>query len=360
MRLGRLRTRLAESNVDAFLVSDITNVRYLSGFIGSPGDALLLISQSEAVIATDFRYWEQAEKQCPNFGLVKITSKLEQVLPELLELVDGNRIGYEADRITVSQYERWMRPQSQVQWVPTDEWVKQQRMVKDAQEIALMRDAVTLADDALAHGLQQVRPGMTERELAWIMEAYMRTHGAEKTSFDFIVAAGPNGAMAHYMPADVPFLVGQPIIIDMGAQLQGYCSDLTRTICLGEPADPSRFWEIYNTVLAAQLKAEGAIRAGMTGIAADAVARQAISDAGYGEDFGHGLGHGVGLEVHEKPRASRLSEDTLAAGNLITVEPGIYITGWGGVRIEDIILVTEDGTEVLTQSSKEPIVRGDW
>jgi len=360
MRLDRLRAKLAESKLASFLVSDITNIRYLSGFTGSPGDALLLITQSKAIIATDFRYWEQAERQCPGFELLEISTKLGPGMGEILARVDGHRVGFEADEVTIAHYNRWMEPQGDILWVPTTDWVRQLRTIKDSHEIALMRNAVALADESLAHGLHQVRPGMTERELAWIMEAYMRTRGAEKVSFDFIVAAGANGAMAHYRPSDVPLPEGQPIVIDMGAQLQGYCSDLTRTVCLGEPAEPKLFWEVYNTVLAAQLRAEEGIRAGMTGIAADALARQVISDAGYGKQFGHGLGHGVGLEVHEKPRASHLSEDTLTAGNLITVEPGIYIRGWGGVRIEDIILVAEDGASVLTQAPKEPIVRGDW
>lgn len=360
MRIGKLRQILTENNLDAFFVSDVANERYLAGFTGSPGDAGLVISQDLALIVTDSRYWEQVQRECPDFDLVKVTTKFEAVLPEILQRVGGKRIGFEADHLTVAQYERWMKPFGQVEWVATNEWVKRLRAVKDSEEIALMRQAVALADEALAHGLQHIRPGMTERELAWIMEVYMRTHGAEGTSFDFIVAAGPNGAMAHYRAADVPLPTGQPIVIDMGAKLNGYCSDLTRTVCLGEPAEPQRFWEIYHAVLAAQQKAEAEIRAGMSGVEADAIARRVIGEAGYGEQFGHGLGHGVGLEVHEKPRVSYISEDTLAAGNLITVEPGIYITGWGGVRIEDIVLVTDDGVEVLTRSPKEPIIYGDW
>lgn len=360
MRLGTLRNRMAENDLDAFLVSDITNVRYLSGFTGSQGDAWLFVTPSSTLLATDSRYWEQAERQCTDIKLVKIITRLPDALPEILDRVPGERMGFEATRVSVADHERWMKPTDGVEWVPTSEWVNQQRAVKDAQEIALMRESVALADQALAYGLEHVRPGITERQLAWIMETYMRTHGAEKVSFDFIVAAGPNGAMAHYAPADVPLPAGQPIVIDMGAKLQGYCSDITRTICLGDPQDPQRFWEVYNTVLAAQGKAEEEIRAGMTGVEADAIARQVVSDAGYGDHFGHGLGHGVGLHVHEGPRVSFLSDDVLSAGNLITVEPGIYISGWGGIRIEDIILVLDDGAEVLTQSPKEPIVRGAW
>ena len=360
MRLSRLRDRMLEQSLDGLLVSDIGNVQYLSGFTGSPGDAWLHISPTMAMIATDSRYWEQAERQCPGFELVKITARPDAVLPGMLARLEGPRVGFEADRFTVDLHDRWLKPLADYEWVATTGIVRELRATKQPEEVELMREAVALADQSLAHGLRNARPGMTERELAWIIEAYMRTHGAQKVSFDFIVGAGPNGAMAHYLAADTPLALGEPIVIDMGAKLNGYCSDLTRTVCLGDPLDPERFWDVYNTVLAAQQKAEAEIRAGVTGVEADAFARQVISEAGYGDRFGHGLGHGVGLEVHEMPRVSYLSEDTLQAGNLITVEPGIYITGWGGVRIEDIVLVTEDGVEVLTQSPKDPIIRGDW
>jgi len=360
MRLSELRARLVESGLDGFWVTDIGNVQYLSGFTGSPGDASLLVSENLALIATDSRYWEQAEKQCPGFQLVKIKTRPETVLPAMLERLEGKNVGFEAGRTTVDIYDRWLRPLSDYEWVASTGLVRELRSTKDPQEVELVRDAVDLADRSLAHGLQNARPGMTERDLAWIMETYMRTHGAQKVSFDFIVAAGSNGAMAHHLAGDTPLPLGEPIVIDMGAKLNGYCSDLTRTVCLGDPLEPERFWDVYNTVLAAQQKAEAEIRAGMTGVEADALARQVIGEAGYGDHFGHGLGHGVGLEVHEMPRVSYLSEDTLRAGNLVTVEPGIYITGWGGVRIEDIVLVTENGAEVLTQSPKDPIIVGDW
>jgi len=360
MRLSKLRARLVEDGLDGFLVTDIGNVQYLSGFTGSPGDAWLLMAQDLALIATDSRYWEQAEKQCPGFEMVKIKTRPEALLPGMLERLEGKRVGFEADRFTVDLHDRWLRPLDDYEWVATTGIVRGLRATKDSREVEFVRDAVDLADQSLAHGLRTARPGMTERELAWVMETHMRTHGAQKASFDFIVAAGANGAMAHHLASDTPLPLGEPIVIDMGAKLNSYCSDLTRTICLGDPLEPDRFWNVYNTVLASQQKAEAEIHAGMTGVEADALARQVIGEAGYGDNFGHGLGHGVGLEVHEMPRVSYLSEDTLQAGNLITVEPGIYITGWGGVRIEDIVLVTEDGAEVLTQSPKDPIVRGDW
>ena len=197
---------------------------------------------------------------------------------------------------------------------------------------------------------------MTERELAWIIESTMRTHGAEATAFELIVCGGPNSARPHARATDRPLQPGEPIIIDMGARVAGYCADLTRTFCLGQPADPDRFWEVYHTVLRAQVAAETALRPGLTGQQGDAVARDLIAAAGYGEYFGHGLGHGVGLAIHEEPRLSRIHAAPLMAGAVLTVEPGIYLPGWGGVRIEDVVLVTEKGVEVLTQAPKDPLL----
>jgi len=206
--------------------------------------------------------------------------------------------------------------------------------------------------------LPQMRPGMTELEVSWIIESYMRTRGAEGVAFELIVAGGPNGARPHARASDRPLRAGEPIVIDMGARLNGYCSDLTRTFCLGQPNEPERFWEVYNTVLRAQTAAEVALRPGMTGQEGDAVARDLITAAGYGAAFGHGLGHGVGLAVHEEPRLSRVNLSPLAVGSLVTVEPGIYLPGWGGVRIEDVVLITDSGVEVLTRAPKEPILPG--
>ncbi|HID96168.1 MAG TPA: peptidase M24 family protein, partial [Candidatus Latescibacteria bacterium] len=195
-----------------------------------------------------------------------------------------------------------------------------------------------------------IEPGMTEKEVAWELESFMRTHGAEKAAFDLIVASGPNGALPHVTASERAIRAGEPIVMDLGCVVEGYHSDMTRTICLGQP--DARFREIYQLVLSAQLAAEEAIRPGMTGREADAIARRIIEEAGYGEQFGHGLGHGVGLAIHEKPTLGKLSEDVLEPGMVFTVEPGIYIPGWGGVRIEDMVVLREDGVEVLTQASK--------
>ena len=209
-------------------------------------------------------------------------------------------------------------------------------------------------------GIVRLRPGMLEREAAWLLERALRESGAEAVAFEIIVAGGPNGALPHAHAGDDPLPSGQPIVIDMGARVDGYCSDMTRTICLGQPADPNTFWTVYRTVHTAQQAALAMLRAGVTGVDADAAAREVITRAGYGEAFGHSLGHGVGLAIHEGPRLSRRSSDHLTPGMVVTVEPGVYLPGWGGVRIEDLVVVGEEGVEVLSQAPKEPIIQGDW
>ena len=353
-RLARLRELLAQQSLDALLVSQPENRSYLSGFTGSAG--VLCVTAPSALIATDFRYYEQTGIESPQYELVKVTSTVADVLPELLGRQGVKRLGFEADDVTFVDAHEWMAIAPDVEWVPTKGLVMDMRAVKDAGEVATMREAIRLTDEALAAALPQVQPGMTERDLAWLIESYIRTHGSPAVSFEIIVASGPSGARPHARASDAVLPAGEPIVIDMGARLGGYCADLSRTVCLGQPNDPDRFWEIYNIVLRAQQAAEAVIRPGVTGKEVDAVARDLIAEAGFGDFFGHGLGHGVGLAVHEMPRLSRLAVAPLAAGNVVTVEPGIYLPGWGGVRIEDVVLVTENGVEVLTEAPKDPIV----
>jgi Xaa-Pro aminopeptidase len=353
-RLLRLRELLTQQSLDALLVGQPENRSYLSGFSGSAG--VLCIAARLALIATDFRYYEQVGIESPQFELVKVTATVADVLPELLARQEVRRLGFEADHVTFVDAQEWMAIAPDVEWVPTKDLVMDMRAVKDAGEVATMREAIRLTDEALAAALLQVQPGMTERDLAWLIESYIRTHGSPAVSFEIIVASGPNGARPHARASDAALPTGEPIVIDMGARLGGYCADLTRTVCLGQPNDPDRFWEIYNIVLRAQQAAEAVIRPGVTGKEVDAVARNLIAEAGFGDFFGHGLGHGVGLAVHELPRLSRLAVTPLASGNVVTVEPGIYLPGWGGVRIEDVVLVTENGVEVLTEAPKDPIV----
>ena len=234
--------------------------------------------------------------------------------------------------------------------VATTGFVEGQRRAKDQEELALVQKAIDVADAAMETVSPTIEPGETEREVAWRLERAMRELGADSLSFDTIVAAGPNGAMPHHRPSEREIAAGEPVVIDMGATVGGYCSDITRTICVGEPDDTFR--KIYDIVLGAQLTAIATVRAGMSGAEADGLSRVVIDGAGYGENFGHSLGHGVGLVVHELPRLGPKSKDTLEEGMVFTVEPGIYLTGWGGVRIEDVVRLEKDGARVLSKAAK--------
>lgn len=349
-RLAEVRRLMKAHKLPALLVSQDQNRRYLSGFKGSAGS--LLITQQHAILSTDFRYWEQATQQAPDFTVYQAKGRAQDFLPGLIEAAGSpKRIGFESGTITVAQFEIMKAALPKVKWVKTNGLIEQVRWVKDADEIAQTRRAIDLAEAAFAEVTARLEPGMTEAQIAWELEVHMRTHGATGLAFDTIVASGPNAALPHYHAGQRPIREGEPITIDWGAELDGYRSDLTRTIVLGEP--DAKFREVYDIVLKAQLNAINNIKANITGKEADAFARDIIVAAGYGEYFGHSLGHGVGLATHEGPRASWLAEEErLPIGALITVEPGIYIPEWGGVRIEDMIVVKDDGVEVLSHLPK--------
>jgi Xaa-Pro aminopeptidase len=351
-RLEQLRAIIARENLDALIITQPENRRYISGFTGSAG--VLIISAEHALLATDFRYYEQVRVQAPSFRLVEATDSMPRALAETLASLRLSRVGFESHDVTVQIYEQWKAAMGDIEWVPTTGLMEELRQIKDADEIRAIEGAVRIADEAMAHLMEWMRPGVTERQVAWELEVAMRTRGAEKMSFTPIVGSGPNGAMSHAVTSDRPIAAGEPVVIDMGAMYQGYCSDITRSFCLSHADD--EYLRIWETVLLAQQTAESAIRAGISGIEADAAARDVIYGAGYEGKFGHGLGHGVGLAIHEPPRASRLSTDVLQAGTIVTVEPGIYIPGWGGIRIEDMVVVTEEGCRVLTAAAKVPVV----
>ena len=352
MRLTKLRAVLPEQEIDAILVGQPQNRRYLSGFTGSAG--WLVITEEQTLIATDSRYYEQVGREAPGFELVKITGRVSDLLSQVLADLDIKRLGFESQHLTVEQLETFGKATDGVEWLPLKDTVEKIRAIKDQDEIDALCRSAALNDDAFAHLLDVIEPGMTEREAAWEMEAYMRSHGASKVAFDLIVAAGPNGALPHAQPGDQAIQPGAPVVVDIGCVLDGYCSDMTRTFCLGEPS--ARYLEVWNVVLQAQEAAEAVLRAGTTGVEADAAARDLIVEAGYGDYFGHGLGHGVGLAVHEGPRASRLSEDTFEAGMSLTVEPGIYLPGEFGVRLEDLVIIGDDGIEILSNTPKRAVV----
>ena len=356
-RVQKLREALDTHSLDAILVSQPENRRYLSGFTGSAG--YLLIAADRAVLATDFRYYEQVGREAPDWELAKITGYFKNLLPELLADLGVKRLGFESQHVTVDDLYTWSAAVEGIEWLPLKKTVETIRAVKDQDEIEALRRSVQLTDAAFAHLVDVIRPGMTEREVAWQIEVFMRTHGASKVAFDLIVAAGPNGALPHARPGDRAIQPGEPIVIDIGCTVDGYCSDMTRTICIGTSgarAPSPKYLEIWDLVLQAQEAAEAGIRAGVTGAEADALARDVIRDAGYGEYFGHGLGHGVGLAVHEDPRASRLWPDVFEAGMTLTVEPGIYLPGEFGVRIEDLVVIHQDEVEILTGTAKTPAI----
>ncbi len=364
-RLERLRERMAAMGLDALLVGspveDIfktysANRRYLSGFTGSVG--WLLIGHQWAFIAVDFRYLEQARQEAPHFTLFPIKGQIEDWFGGLVQEagLGGKRLGYEPQGLTVATLEAIRKAVAALpsperpELVPAPPLVEELRAVKEPQELAAIERAVSLADEAFMAVARRLEPGWTEAQVAWEIERYARERGAEGLAFPLIVAAGEWGSRPHAHPRQRPIREGEPIVIDMGVRVDGYCSDLTRTIVLGRP--DQRLRQIYDIVLTAQLTAEELVRAGMTGEEAHMLAQRVIAEAGYGEHFGHGLGHGVGLLVHEAPRLAPRSRDVLRPGMVVTIEPGIYIPGWGGVRIEDMVVIEEDGVRVLSQAPK--------
>jgi Xaa-Pro aminopeptidase len=352
MRLEKLREALGRDGVDAILVSQPENRRYLSGFTGSAG--WLLISASRAVLVTDFRYFEQVGREAPDFELVKIQDRFVDLLPGLVTDLGVKKLGFESQHVTVDQLETWVQAVQGIEWQPLKETVEAIRAIKDEGEIEALTRSARLTDAAFDHLLGVIRPGMTERQAAWEIESFMRTHGASKVAFDLIVGSGPNGALPHAHAGDRVIREGDPIVFDIGCVVDGYCSDMTRTICLGQPEE--KYLAVWDVVLKAQETAEAGIRAGITGAEADALARQVIEDAGYGRYFGHGLGHGVGLVVHELPRASRLWPHPLEASMSLTVEPGIYLPGEFGVRIEDLVIIREEGIDILCRTAKTAVL----
>lgn len=354
-RAERLIGLEPDAGVEALLVSELVNVRYLTGFAGSSGIAL--VGKQVRAFITDFRYEEQSAEQVdPSFE--RLIARAPRDLLDLLDdaLPGGElRLGIEADHVSVSQHARIAELLGErVELVSCGPLVEQLRAVKEPEEIEKIRAASALADAALERLLREGLVGRTERELALALEHDMRERGAERPAFETIVAAGAHGALPHAEPREVEIRSGQLVVIDWGAELDGYCSDCTRTVAAGDPGAEAR--EIYELVLEAELAGVQAVRSGQPGRDVDMAAREVIDRAGQGERFGHGLGHGVGLEVHEAPRLSRRSEDVLQSGNVVTIEPGVYVPGALGVRIEDLAVVRDDGCEILTSVPKRLIV----
>ena len=358
-RLQRLRQALDEHKLDALFVSSPesaspVNRRYLSGFTGT--SAFLLCSRDDAVCSTDFRYWEQAGQQAKGFRVQRAVGGFEKWLPELFEGLGGKRVAFEASHVSYQTYRSVRKTvqdlpeKARPKLVATLGLVERLREIKDAEEIAALQAAIDLGDAAFAYVARRVEPGWTEKQVAWEIEKYIREHGGDGLSFDTLVGAGERGSMPHCMPTDRILKKSDGVVIDMGVSLNGYMSDLTRTIFLGKPND--KFARIYDVVFAAQQTATELVEGGMTGEQAHMLAHNVIEAAGHGEEFGHGLGHGVGLQIHESPRLGKTSKDVLTEGMVFTIEPGIYIPGWGGVRIEDVVVLENGKARVLSHAPK--------
>jgi Xaa-Pro aminopeptidase len=348
-RAERLIAALDGAGVDLMLVTNLVNLRYLTGYTGSNG--LALIGPSTRVFLTDFRYTEQAEQEVySEFERVTVAQNL--IGDAVGYLPEGSlKVGFESESVTVDALERTRElfPE-RAELVAVKGLVENMRVVKDEHEIELIAAATKIADTALESLLQHGLEGRTERELALTLEHDMRLRGAESPSFDSIVAAGPHGALPHATPRDVKVERGQLVVLDWGAKAGGYCSDCTRTVAVGEPGPEAR--EAYELVLGAQQVGLDEVRAGGNGKEIDKAVRDIIYGAGHEGHYGHGLGHGVGLEIHEAPTLSFRSDDTLLAGMVVTVEPGVYLPGKFGIRIEDLVVVGEGGIGILTQIPK--------
>lgn len=347
-RLERLNTILMERQLDAILVQKPENRTYITGFTGS--DGFILATAREALLLVDFRYVEQATAEAPGFEIVKAERRYFDTIAEVIRHRELKRVGFENDGLTYKQYEELAKRVTPAELVAIDT-VDRLRWIKDADELGRIRRAAAIADEAFAHVQLLLRPGTVEWDIAIEMEFFMRRHGANKQAFETIVVSGPRSSLPHGRASDRAMSSGDYVTLDFGAVYRSYASDCTRTVVLGEASARQR--EIYQIVLAAQQAALNGIRPGLTGKEADALARKVIADAGYGDAFGHSLGHGVGLAVHEGPTLSPLEEAKLESGMVVTVEPGIYLSGWGGVRVEDLVVLTAHGCDVLTRAPKE-------
>ncbi|MFD0767952.1 Xaa-Pro dipeptidase [Bacillus sp. CGMCC 1.60114] len=350
-KLTKLRSAFGEVGIDGILLTNQHSRRYMTNFTGTAG--VVLISNKRALFITDFRYVEQAQKQTVGYEIVQHTgSILEEVAKQVKDL-GIQKLGFEQDTLTYSSYTAY-KEEVDAEFVATSGIVEKLRLIKTDSEIKILKEAAQIADAAFEHILSFIRPGVSEIEVSNELEFFMRKQGATSSSFDIIVASGLRSALPHGVASEKLIEKGDFVTLDFGAYYKGYCSDITRTIAVGEPSDKLK--EIYNIVLEAQLRGVNGIKAGLTGREADALTRDYITEKGYGEYFGHSTGHGIGLEIHEGPSLAFRSETVLEPGMVVTVEPGIYIPNVGGVRIEDDIIVTAEGNEVLTKSPKELII----
>lgn len=351
LKLQKLRKILQEQNIDGILITNEYNRRYMTGFTGTAGVAI--VSQNDAVFITDFRYTEQATAQIKDYRIVQHEVTLLEEIATQVKAMGIKLLGFEKDSVSYGTYDLYKNI-IQADLVPVSGLIEKIRLIKTAQEINIIKVACEIADHAFTHILDYIKPGKTELDVSNELEFFMRQQGATQSSFDTIVASGLRSALPHGVATNKVIEKGDFVTLDFGALYNGYISDITRTVAVGEPSE--KLVEMYNTVLASQLLALEKVGPGLTGIQADAIARDYLTEKGYGEAFGHSLGHGIGLEVHEGPGLSKRSNTVLEPGMAVTIEPGVYVPGVGGVRIEDDILITESGNELLTHSTKELII----
>ncbi|MFS0787238.1 Xaa-Pro peptidase family protein [Shouchella sp. 1P09AA] len=347
-----LQNKLNEYDLDGFLVMSNVNRRYISGFTGTSGAVLL--TKTKALFITDFRYVEQAESQVKDAQIVKQTGTLMQEIFTQVNALQLNKLGFEKAKLTYAEYEQLHEFLEEVELVPVENIVESLRLFKTDAEIETMKQAATIAEKAYEHIQTFIKPGVKEIDVSNELEMFMRKQGAVSSSFDIIVASGTRSALPHGVASDKVIQSGELVTLDFGAYYNGYCSDITRTLAVGDVSEELK--NIYEIVRVAQQRGIDGIKPGMTGKEADAITRDYITEQGYGEYFGHSTGHGLGMEVHEAPGVSTKSDVVLEPGMVVTVEPGIYVPGVGGVRIEDDILITETGNERLNYSAKELIV----
>jgi Xaa-Pro aminopeptidase len=350
-RVDRLRDLLAPQQLDAIIITKPENRTHLTGFTGSAGAALVTVR--ERFLLVDFRYAEQAAAEAPDYEVIRVPRVATEALSELIRRKEMHRIGFEPNGVTYHEHVQLTAAVEPAALLPVD-GIDRLRWVKDPDELGRLRTAVAIADAGFEHIQKVLRPGVREREVAIELEFFMRRQGADKEAFDTIVASGVRSSLPHGRASEKVLGRGEFVTLDFGAVVAGYHSDCTRTVVLGEASPRQR--EIYELVLSAQTTALSGLRAGLSTREADALARRVIADAGHADHFGHGLGHGVGLAIHEGPTLSPREEATLEAGMAVTVEPGVYLPGWGGVRIEDLAVITSQGCEILTRAPKELLI----
>jgi len=352
MKLEKIRQRFKELSIDGLLITSSYNRRYMTGFTGTAG--VVVISGDKAVFITDFRYTEQAAKEVEGFEIVQHTGPIIEEVANQVEKLGIKRLGFEQDSLTYQLFSSYKEALKSSEFIPVSGAVEKLRLIKSPAEIKILKEAAEIADAAYKHILTYIKPGLKEIDVANELEFFMRKNGAVSSSFDIIVASGYRSALPHGVASEKEIEKGDFVTLDFGAYYKGYCSDITRTFAVGEPSDELK--KIYSIVLEAQLRGMSGIKPGLTGKQADALTRDYIKEQGYGEYFGHSTGHGLGMEVHEGPALSFKSDTVLEQGMVVTVEPGIYVAGLGGVRIEDDTVITEKGNESLTHSPKDLII----